>query len=1606
MLDKRLLVLFGLLMIILGTSVKAQIKNETGEPFITSFGLKDHGGDVQTWAFVQDNRGVIYAGNQPGILEYDGANWRMIPTSNLSFVRSLDIDSAGRIFVGAQSDFGYLAADESGRLKQVSLLSYIDERHRNFDYVWTTKVTDHGIYFQTREWVFRFTPQPDSLSQVTDKQRNDWKVDIWEGKSNFYFAFWVNNTYYIHQGGVGLMKMVNDSLCLLPGGEQFANDRLQVMLPLDRSGESGNILVGTFNRGFFLFDGKKFSPFKTPADHFLRENTLYDAVVLSDGSFALATISGGVIIIDRQGEIVQIIDQSTGLASSSVLSLFTDRDGLLWIGAENGIHIVEIPSPTSRFTSASGLDGSIYTLVRHQGILYAGSSTGIFYLDPNDSQFKPVKGLLPGNTQTFSLLSFDNDLLAAVGSGLYRVTGSQATIIIKTVGLKFSPNWLARSQIDPQIIFSGGLDGFYALKYNHKDETWINLGIIADIRDYVPVFEEVKPGVIWLGTNAHHTMRLKYSSSSLTDVQVERFDEQDGLPSAAGTVVRMIDGKPIFHTMDGTYRFDEKNSRFIKDTTYDVVSSSSAAINYNGVRQDKNNNIWINFGKESALMRRQADGSALTDKAPFLRFADEPATVIYPENNGIVWFGSNLAVIRFDSKIQKDYTMDFKTIIRDVIFGEDSVLYGGYALAKSRGNEKPFKPILDYSNKAIRFDFAAPFYINPAGTEYQSILDGFDDHWSMWSAEHSRTYTNLPHGEYTFRVRAKNLYQHVSDEDSFPFTVLPPWYASLWAYLFYVIGAVALVLVLIKIRTGQLKAYNRDLENTVRERTYEIQQRAEELAVINSVQDGLVRELDIQTIYNLVGDKIRDIFEAQAVMIATFDHEKDVENFQYMIEKGVKYYPEPRVLEGVRRHLIQTRETVLINKDFEQAAAQYGMRVVPGTEMPKSLLFVPLVLGDSVKGYISLQNIDRENAFTDDDTRLLTTLANSMSVSLENARLFDETNRLLAETRERATELAIINSVGEGLAQQLDFQAIIDLVGDKICEVFGAQVVTISMYNSKNNTIHHRYMIERGKRFYFEEPQPIEKNRLEIVTTRKPLVFGTLDEMNAFDGGKVIAGESSKSFMGVPIILGNEATGVITVQDLDRENLFDDSEVRLLMTLSSNMGVALENARLFSETTQKASELATVNDISRALVSQLEFDALIRLVGEKMVETFKADIVYLALLDKKRNMVDFPFEYGDQLSSIPYGEGLTSRIISTGKPLLVNRDLKRIHKEMGISTIGVPAASYLGVPISVGGENIGVISVQSTTEENRFDEDSLRLLSTIAANVGVVMQNAESYRRLNETLENLKATQQQLVTQEKLASLGALTAGIAHEIKNPLNFVNNFAELSVELVEELQQEISSNGEKKVADIADELNEVITDLIQNAKKINEHGKRADSIVRSMLQHSRGNKGERLETDINAMLEEDLNLAYHGMRAQDSSFNINIEKNFDISMEKLALVQQDISRVFLNMITNGFYAAHQKKLQNGNDFSPSLNVRTVNTNKYVEIYIRDNGIGIPDEIKDKLFQPFFTTKPAGSGTGLGLSISYEIVVQEHGGKIEISSQPGEFTEFVISLPKKAA
>jgi signal transduction histidine kinase len=363
--------------------------------------------------------------------------------------------------------------------------------------------------------------------------------------------------------------------------------------------------------------------------------------------------------------------------------------------------------------------------------------------------------------------------------------------------------------------------------------------------------------------------------------------------------------------------------------------------------------------------------------------------------------------------------------------------------------------------------------------------------------------------------------------------------------------------------------------------------------------------------------------------------------------------------------------------------------------------------------------------------------------------------------------------------------------------------------------------------------------------------------------------------------------------------------------------------------------------------------------------------------------------------------GIGALVLALGFTALTVRSitvpLKQLERSMASITRGelnvaMPPAGVQEIEAMTG--TLGMLR-NSLIERDRLEADRQRAESEIRA----ARDAAEV------ALHDLKAAQANLIQAEKMASLGLLTAGIAHEIKNPLNFVNNFASLSIGLLDELKAAAASAlgalDQRQRAQV-DEVTEMLTG---NLQRIAEHGKRADNIVKSMLAHSRSGGGDRQSVDLNALVEESLNLAYHGARAQDQNFNITLDREYGIDIAPVELVPQDITRVFLNLFGNGFYAANKRQREASNGtFRPVLRVTTRDLGKAVEVRVRDNGVGIPDDIKDKLFQPFFTTKPTGEGTGLGLSISYEIVTKQHGGTIKVASEVGAFTEFIVSLPRR--
>jgi signal transduction histidine kinase len=508
-----------------------------------------------------------------------------------------------------------------------------------------------------------------------------------------------------------------------------------------------------------------------------------------------------------------------------------------------------------------------------------------------------------------------------------------------------------------------------------------------------------------------------------------------------------------------------------------------------------------------------------------------------------------------------------------------------------------------------------------------------------------------------------------------------------------------------------------------------------------------------------------------------------------------------------------------------------------------------------------------------------------------------------------------------------------------------------------------------------------------------------------------------------PMLLGDKVVGAIGAARHDPVG-FDEKQVELVTNFAKQAVIAIENARLLRELHARTDDLSESLEQQTAtadvlkVISRSAFDlkSVLTTLTESAKSLCGASLGMITLRDgdvmRLRAESGCTQAFVDFMNTHPIRPGretITGRVFKDGTPVHVaDVELDTEYNFGNAPAIGAYRA-VLAVPLMRDGAVEGVLLL-GRPMPGPFSQRQVDLVQTFADQAVIAIENVrlfeqvqERTRELSLSLEELGTAQDRLVQTEKLASLGQLTAGIAHEIKNPLNFVNNFSALSAELIDELNDVLKPAAlDDKVREEIDELTHL---LKSNLEKVVQHGKRADSIVKNMLLHSREGSGERRPADINAIVEESLNLAYHGARAEKAGFNITLQRDFDPSAGIIDLYPQEITRVFLNLISNGFYAANKRKETDEEGFEPRLSATTKNLGSKVEIRIRDNGTGIPAEVKEKMFNPFFTTKPAGEGTGLGLSMSHDIIVKQHGGKIGVETEPGSFTEFIITLPRAA-
>jgi GAF domain-containing protein len=680
----------------------------------------------------------------------------------------------------------------------------------------------------------------------------------------------------------------------------------------------------------------------------------------------------------------------------------------------------------------------------------------------------------------------------------------------------------------------------------------------------------------------------------------------------------------------------------------------------------------------------------------------------------------------------------------------------------------------------------------------------------------------------------------------------------------------------------------------------------------------------------------------------------------------------------------------------------------------RSLIAVPLLRGGDVIGVFTLSRFVAE-AFTPRQIELVTTFTDQAVIAIENARLFNETKEALERQTATADILKVIASSPD------DVQPVFQAIAERSKRLIDALSTTV--FTLIDGMMHLRAFTpitpEADATLQAAFPAPLSTFSWG-ASIKEGKLYAVIDAEQESELRDLARERGWRSCLCVPLMRDGKPIGMIGPTRAE-PGPFTDHHVQLMQTFADQAVIAIENTRLFNEVQAKT------RDLEESLQQQTATADVLKVISRS---TFDLPAVLHALVETAARLCD-----GEKATITRQKDGVFFRAEAYGfsdefmdyartVPIIPDRGSVIGRALLGGVVVHIPDVkadpdytfsegqklgdfrTVLGVPMLREGVPIGVI-VLTRSEARPFTDKQIELATTFADQAAIAIENVrlfdevqERTRELSQSLDDLRNAQDRLIQTEKLASLGQLTAGIAHEIKNPLNFVNNFSALSVELTDEL------NDLMRQATLAEQLRKEVDEvtglLKDNLTKVVQHGKRADSIVKNMLLHSREGSGEHRPTDINTLVEESLNLAYHGARAEGRDFNITLERDFDHA--GLAdIYPQEITRALLNLISNGFYAATKHAAASSNGFEPKLKTTTRNLGDRIEIRIRDNGMGIPPDIREKIFNPFFTTKPAGEGTGLGLSMSHDIVVKQHGGAIDVVTEPGSFTEFIITLPR---
>jgi signal transduction histidine kinase len=792
---------------------------DSGLPFVSNFPTSTYRQGPQNFTVLQSNEGLIYVGNNNGLLVYDGVDWNLITITNKSEVHALAQDEDGTMYVGAQGDFGYLHTSDNGDVQYKSLLHLLDSTYRDFNDVWSIHTTNDLVVFRSTKGLYLYNRQAQSIKAIpfnTTRHR----------------SFFIYGEVWVRLEDAGLLRLKKDRLELVPGGELLKSESINAAFDYG----NGRTLLISEERGLIIYDGKTFSTLKSAANQLIITQNSF-AKLLSNGNYAIGTRTKGLIILDHDGNVLQHIGKKQGLIDESVWSIEEDRfTQNLWIACNNGISLVELGSPFSSFQERSGVNGQFYNLTSHASSFFAAGSLGLFKKEKNNVSasegFVPFKPINEIGFQAWHLYSDSAILLVSANTGIFSIKNDK----LLNIGFNNRAWYLLPLKKFPDYILANTVEGLVLLKKNEgKANVYRKLKYTPESIYY---FAEDEDGMIWINSPTRGIYRLDFKNDISADPELSLFTEKDGLPSAFRVRPFELKDEVVFGTEKGLYRFNKEAQRFEFHPTLNKMLFGDTLTWIELLKQDDEGNLWGIYilrtkGKRYSIgfSAQSTEGGYEVKHDIFKRINSLKINDINIIDQNNIYLLTSDGIVHYNP--QEKSRSKTPVLIRSVTaIGEDSIL------SASTLNSIPAEL------NSLRFHFAGMGFIAPGEMEYSYLLEGFDKRWSEYDVLPQKEYTNLPAGKYIFKVKARSLQNIVSEESALPFSVQLPWYQSAWIYVFYFFGVTILVISIVRWRSNSLRMANQRLEKSIAERTLEITKQHQDILDKNQLLEAQKEEIE------------------------------------------------------------------------------------------------------------------------------------------------------------------------------------------------------------------------------------------------------------------------------------------------------------------------------------------------------------------------------------------------------------------------------------------------------------------------------------------------------------------------------------------------------------------------------------------------------------------------------------------------------------------------------------------------------------------------------------------------------------------------------------------